>query len=318
MKKYVFGVDLGGTTCKMGLFTTKGDLLDKWEIKTDTSNGGENILKDIAGAVHGKMVEKGLKLGDVEGVGIGVPGPVMKDGTVNRCVNLGWGVTPVGKDLAALVGLPVKVGNDANVAALGEAWVGAGKNFDSIVMVTLGTGIGGGVIIDNKILCGATGAGGEIGHFIVNPNELEACGCGRYGCIEQYASATGIARMARKRVSTSPEDSLLKEIELDSITAKDVFDAVKKGDHLASEVAEDVCEMLADVLSKVSVVVNPDAFVIGGGVSKAGQVLVDMLTEPFMRNVFHACADTKILLATLGNDAGIYGAARQVIEEDKI
>ena len=318
MKKYVFGVDLGGTTCKMGLFTTKGDLLDKWEIKTDTSNGGENILKDIAGAVHGKMVEKGLKLGDVEGVGIGVPGPVMKDGTVNRCVNLGWGVTPVGKDLAALVGLPVKVGNDANVAALGEAWVGAGKNFDSIVMVTLGTGIGGGVIIDNKILCGATGAGGEIGHFIVNPNELEACGCGRYGCIEQYASATGIARMARKRVSTSPEESLLKEIELDAITAKDVFDAVKKGDHLAGEVAEDVCEMLADVLSKVSVVVNPDAFVIGGGVSKAGQVLVDMLTEPFMRNVFHACADTKILLATLGNDAGIYGAARQVIEEDKI
>ena len=201
MKEYGFGADLGGTTCKLGLFKTDGTLLEKWEIPTDTSDDGANILKDIAAAVHSKMVEKSLTKEMVEGLGIGVPGPVGKDGVVNRAVNLGWGVKPVAQELGDLVGLKVRVANDANIAALGESWMGSGKGFDSVIMVTLGTGIGGGIVIDGQILSGAHGAAGEIGHLTVNEQELEACGCGRFGCLEQYASATGIARYARKTLA---------------------------------------------------------------------------------------------------------------------
>ncbi|MBR1660306.1 MAG: ROK family protein, partial [Oscillospiraceae bacterium] len=195
MKSYMFGVDVGGTTVKLGLFRTTGELEDKWEIKTDTENNGQNILWDIAAAIRGKLKEKNVALDEVEGVGIGVPGAVLESGVVNRCVNLGWGVTDVKNNLSGyLDGLRVEVGNDANVAALGEMWTGGGKGYQSIVMVTLGTGVGGGVILNGRILSGSTGAAGEIGHFKVNAEETEVCGCGKKGCLEQYASANGIAR----------------------------------------------------------------------------------------------------------------------------
>lgn len=314
MKEYGFGADLGGTTCKLGLFRTDGTLLEKWEIPTDTGNSGENILRDIAAAVHAKMVEKSLTKEEVEGLGIGVPGPVSKDGVVNRAVNLGWGVTPVAQQLQELSGLKVRVANDANVAALGESWMGSGKGFDSIVMVTLGTGIGGGIVIDGRILTGADGAAGEIGHTTINEQELEACGCGRFGCLEQYASATGIARFARKMLAANNEASRLRQIGGQELTAKDVFDAAKEGDRIANEVVEEVCKMLAAALANVCVVVNPEAVLIGGGVSKAGQILLDAIEEPFRSMAFHACQDTKILLASLGNDAGIYGGVRLILD----
>lgn len=314
MKEYGFGADLGGTTCKLGLFQTDGTLLEKWEIVTDTSNHGENILGDIAAAVHAKMVERSLTKEMVEGLGIGVPGPVSKDGVVNRAVNLGWGVTPVAQQLSELSGLKVRVANDANVAALGENWMGSGKGFDSIVMVTLGTGIGGGIVIDGQILAGADGAAGEIGHMTVNEQELEACGCGRFGCLEQYASATGIARYARRALAGSEEPSRLREIKAEELTAKDVFDAAKEGDRMASEVVEAVGKLLASALAKICVVVNPEAVLIGGGVSKAGQILLESIAEPFKNMAFHACRDTKILLASLGNDAGIYGGVRLILD----
>lgn len=314
MKEYGFGADLGGTTCKLGLFQTDGTLLEKWEIVTDTSNHGENILGDIAAAVHAKMVERSLTKEMVEGLGIGVPGPVSKDGVVNRAVNLGWGVTPVAQQLSKLSGLKVRVANDANVAALGENWMGSGKGFDSIVMVTLGTGIGGGIVIDGQILAGADGAAGEIGHMTVNEQELEACGCGRFGCLEQYASATGIARYARRALAGSEEPSRLREIKAEELTAKDVFDAAKEGDRMASEVVEAVGKLLASALAKICVVVNPEAVLIGGGVSKAGQILLESIAEPFKNMAFHACRDTKILLASLGNDAGIYGGVRLILD----
>lgn len=314
MKEYGFGADLGGTTCKLGLFRTDGTLLEKWEIPTDTSNQGENILRDIAAAVHAKMVERSLTKEMVEGLGIGVPGPVSKDGTVNRAVNLGWGVMPVAKQLQELSGLKVRVANDANIAALGENWMGSGKGFGSIVMVTLGTGIGGGIVIDGQILTGADGAAGEIGHMTVNEQELEACGCGRFGCLEQYASATGIARYARRALAGSNESSRLREIRAEDLTAKDVFDAAKEGDRVANEVVEAVGRMLASALAKICVVVNPEAVLIGGGVSKAGQILLDAIEEPFRGMAFHACQDTKILLASLGNDAGIYGGVRLILD----
>ena len=205
MKKYAFGIDVGGTTCKIGFFETNGKLIDKWEIKTNTENNGAAILSDIAQAVDNKLAQEGISKDDVQGVGIGVPGPVKSNGVVNRCVNLGWGIVNVEEELGNLTGLKVKAGNDANVAALGEMWQGAAKGCKDVIMVTLGTGVGGGIIVDGKVVAGFNGAGGEIGHITVNHDEIEACNCGQYGCLEQYTSATGIVRVAASLLPVSAE-----------------------------------------------------------------------------------------------------------------
>lgn len=317
MKDYVFGADLGGTTCKLGLFKSDGTLLEKWEIPTDTSNNGSNILRNISEALHAKLKEKNIAADDVEGVGLGIPGPVDSKGVVNRCVNLGWGVIPVESDFANISGFKVKAGNDANVAAMGESFAGAGKEAQSIVMVTLGTGVGGGIIIDGKILAGHTGGGGEIGHINVNEEEEEACGCGNHGCLEQYASATGIARMARKYLADSDKESALRNLKNEEITAKDVFDEAKAGDELAKEIVHDVCAILGKAIATICNVVNPEMVVFGGGVSKAGKILLDELEEPFQKYVFHGARGTQLSIATLGNDAGIYGGAGMIIADAK-
>ncbi|MCR4695473.1 MAG: ROK family glucokinase [Pseudobutyrivibrio sp.] len=312
MAKYGFGLDLGGTTCKCGLFTTEGELLDKWEVKTDTSNGGANILKNLAKTVFDKMAEKNIDKEDVWGVGIGIPGPIDASGVVNRCVNLGWGKFNVEEEFAShMDGIKVKAGNDANVAALGEAWMGAAKEYSSSVMITLGTGVGGGVIIDDKIVSGSTGSAGEIGHMRVDYEEENACGCGNHGCLEQYCSATGIARLARIKLAQTSDASSLRDY--DEIDAKAVLDEAKKGDKLAIEVATKACAYLAQGMQVLSVVANPEAFVIGGGVSKAGQYLIDLIQQEYDKIAFHGCLDTKIVLASLGNDAGIYGAMKQIM-----
>lgn len=311
MKKYGFGVDIGGTTIKMGFFETDGKLLDKWEIKTDTSNNGENILYDVAKAVDNKLAQEGISKDEVQGIGIGVPGPVRGDGTVNRCVNLGWGVINVAEKLSSLTGITVKVGNDANVAALGEMWQGGAKGCKDVVMVTLGTGVGGGIIVDGKIVAGFHGAGGEIGHITVNPDEIEACNCGKYGCLEQYTSATGIVRMAKRKLAKSSDETTLRSLE--NITAKDIFDAAKAEDELAKELVDELGEILGSALATISCVVNPEAIVVGGGVSKAGAILIDTIAEHFRENAFHACRETRFELATLGNDAGIYGCMCMIL-----
>ena len=312
MANYGFGLDLGGTTCKCGLFTATGELLEKWEVPTDTSNGGVNILKDLAQTVVKKMEEKNITSDDVLGVGIGIPGPVSDEGVVNRCVNLGWGVFNVEKEFSeCLGGIKVKAGNDANVAALGESWMGAAKEYSSSVMVTLGTGVGGGVILNDDIIPGAHGAAGEIGHIRVNYTEENTCGCGNHGCLEQYCSATGIARLAKIRLAQNDDESTLRNVE--SLDAKAVFDEAKKGDTVAKEIAKRACEYLAQGLQVISCVVNPEAFVIGGGVSKAGQYLIDEVEYRFNQIAFHGCKNTKIVLATLGNDAGIYGAMKLIL-----
>ncbi len=311
MKEYVFGVDVGGTTVKMGLFNNSGELIEKWEIPTDTSDGGKNILKDISEAIDQKLADKNIDKANVEGVGIGIPGPVNSQGVVNHCVNLGWGVVPVSEELEKLSGLPVMAGNDANVAAMGEAFVGAGKNSDSIVMITLGTGVGAGIIIDGKILAGHNGAAGECGHIHVNDHETEACGCGNYGCLEQYASATGIVRMANRMLADSDDPSSLRD--LDEITSKDVFDAAKNGDEFAGKVVREVCDILGKAIAAICNVVNPEMVVIGGGVSNAGSILLNEMDEAFRTEVFHGARDTVISLATLGNDAGIFGGAGMIV-----
>ena len=227
MKKYGFGVDVGGTTVKMGFFETSGELLDKWEIKTDTSDNGKAVLPDIAQAIDNKLAQEGISKSDVEGVGIGVPGPVRSDGVVNGCVNLGWGVINVAEELGAQTGLKVKVGNDANVAGLGEMWQGGGKGSKDVIMVTLGTGVGGGIIVDGHVVAGYNGAGGEIGHITVNHDEIEPCNCGQYGCLEQYTSATGIVRMAKRKLAKTQDATKLRDYK--DITAKDIFDVAKEG-----------------------------------------------------------------------------------------
>lgn len=312
MKKYGFGIDVGGTSVKVGFFETNGKLLDKWEIKTNTTNGGEAILPDIANTIKAKLDKESVPTDEVQGVGIGVPGPVLSNGIVTRCVNLGWGKVDVAGVLSELTGLAVKVGNDANVAALGEMWQGGAKGSRDVVMVTLGTGVGGGIIVDGKIVAGATGAGGEIGHIIVNKQEEEACNCGQHGCLEQYASATGVVRMAKRKLAKTTEETSLRKLE--NLTAKDVFDEAKAGDKVALDIVDEVCEILGKALGKIACVVNPEVFVIGGGVSKAGQILIDTIKKYYMPNTFTSCRDARFELASLGNDAGMYGCMCLVLD----
>ena len=311
MKTYGFGVDIGGTTVKLGLFRTDGTLLDKWEIPTRTENDGAHILPDVAEAIKGKIAEKAIDPSDVQGVGVGVPGPVTPEGIVRKCVNLGWGVFNVEDTLSELTGYPVKAGNDANVAAFGEMWQGAGKGSENIVMVTLGTGVGGGVIIGGHVVAGATGAGGEIGHITVNAQETETCGCGKTGCLEQYASATGVVRLTKRALAASDQPSSLRS--LTEVTAKDTFDAAKAGDALALEVIEQFGEILGRALAAIACVVNPEVFVIGGGVSKAGTIITDVVAKYYVPNAFHACREAQFKLAELGNDAGMYGCVRMIL-----
>ena len=310
MKKYIFGVDLGGTTVKMGLFLSSGELLHTWEIPTRTEKGGKYILGDIADSVIETLREREISKDDVEGIGIGVPGPVGADGTVFKCVNLGWGVFNVADRLQELTGLKVKAGNDANVAALGEMWQGGGKGCHSIVMITLGTGIGGGIILNGEILSGTNGAAGEVGYIPVWDDETEMCGCGKRGCLEQYGSATGIVRVAKRYLKAHDEPSILRQY--DDFTAKEVCDAAKENDAIAIEILDLVGKTLGKALACISCVVNTEAFVIGGGVSRAGSVLLDPIEKYFKEYAFHASRDTEFKLATLGNNAGIYGGAKMI------
>ena len=310
--KYGFGVDLGGTTVKIAYFNENGDMLTKWEIPTVTADGGKQILPDIAAAIAGYLEENKIERDTIIGIGIGVPGPVFPDGTVNKCINLGWGVFNIQKELESLTGFPVKAGNDATVAALGECWKGGGQGCDNMVFATLGTGVGGGIVVGGKVIHGIHGAGGEIGHIVLNRDEEEACNCGKHGCVEQYCSATGIVRIAKKFLAASDAPSSLRSLE--NLTCQDVFDAGKEGDALALEILEQVYAYLGEFLANVCNVTDPEVMVLGGGVSKAGQPLLDGAQRYYKKYVFHACRETRFALASLGNDAGAYGAFKLVLE----
>lgn len=308
---YCFGVDIGGTTVKMGVFKFDGQTIDKWEIKTRTENAGSAILPDIAYSIAEKLNEHGIEKENVLGIGVGVPAPVSEDGIVKTTANLGWGYKEVKRELEELTGIKVKVGNDANVAALGEMWKGGGLGYKNMVMVTLGTGVGGGIILGGHILTGSNGAGGEIGHICVNYEETDSCGCGKQGCLEQYASATGIVRLAKKKLAVYTEDTVLN---LENVSAKDVFDAVKAGDKAAMEIAEEFGSYLGHALANIAVLVDPAAIVIGGGVSKAGEILLTYIEKYYQEKAFFSNKNVKFALAQLGNDAGIFGAAKMILE----
>ena len=312
MKKYAFGADVGGTTVKMGLFETSGNLLETWEIPTVTDNQGASILPDISRTISEKMTEKDISPDEVEGIGMGVPGPVGSDGTVYKCVNLGWGVINVEQILSELTGLRVKAGNDANVAAMGEMWQGGGKGFRDVVMVTLGTGVGGGVIVDGKIVSGFNGAGGELGHIPTRDDETETCGCGKKGCLEQYASANGFTRITKLYLEENPEvSSVLRDA--DELNSKVIFDAAKEGDSAALHMVDEVGHILGKALATISCVVDPEVFVLGGGMSKSGNILTDSIEKYYKEYAFHASRNTQIRIATLGNLAGIYGGVGMLL-----
>lgn len=313
MGKYCFGIDVGGTSIKCGFFTAEGELLEKWEIPTRTENQGENILPDIAKSIEKKMEEKAISKEQVTGVGIGVPGPVNKNGEIPTAVNLNWGYKHISKEMEELTGLPSKAGNDANVAALGEAWKGGAAGCANVILATLGTGVGGGIIVDGKIVAGAHGAGGEIGHANVKHDETDSCNCGNKGCLEQMASATGIVRLAKKALAASDQESALRAAG-DKLSAKKVFDAYKAGDALAAEIVEEFGDYLGGALATFATVVDTDVILIGGGVSRAGQPLVDVVEKYYKKYAFTPCKETPIRLAELGNDAGIYGSAKLVVE----
>lgn len=311
MSNYAFGVDIGGTTVKIGLFDREGSVLDKWEIPTNKENKGVSIIPDVAQSLLAKMKEKGIGEEDLAGIGVGAPGAVDEEGTlVGGAVNIGWDTFNIPKAMNAYINVPVKAANDANAAAFGELWQGGGKGYNNMVAVTLGTGVGGGIIINGRLLSGATGAGGEIGHIHLEDNETEECGCKNKGCLEQYASATGIVRLAGRHLKKDDKPSVLRE---GTLSAKSVFDAVKAGDEVAIEIAEQFGEYLGKGLAVVADVVNPEIFVIGGGVSKAGEILITFVEPNFRKYVYQQCRGAKFALAKLGNDAGIYGAAGLIL-----
>lgn len=314
MKPYAFGVDIGGTTVKMGLFRTEGSLIDMWEIPTRTEEQGKYILADIAESAEKKLKEQNIAKEEIEGMGVGVPGPVGDDGTVYRCVNLGWDILNVNEVLGKLTGFPIKAGNDANVAALGEMWQGGGKGCKNVVMLTLGTGVGGGIIIDGKIIAGTDGAAGEIGHFPMRDDEELSCGCGKKGCLEQYASANGIVLLAKRYLADPAHDSSLKTME--HITSKEIFDEAKKGDAGALEIVEETGDYLGKAAAMTACVVNPEVFVLGGGMSKAGQLLFDTVEKHYKKYAFHATKHTPFKVAVLGNNAGIYGGVCMILENE--
>ena len=300
--KFGFGIDLGGTTVKIAYFDENGTMLQKWEIPTVTANGGKQILPDIAASIRDFIDAHQINESAILGLGIGVPGPVNGKGVVNKCVNLGWGVFNISEELSHLTGFPVKAGNDANVAALGEYWKGGGQGCDNMVFATLGTGVGGGIVIEGKLLHGAHGSGAEIGHMVLNRNETATCGCGKHGCVEQYCSAPGIVRLAALHGMTD-------------VTCKDIFDAAKAGDKVALEIMDEYYEYLGEFLGTLCSVIDPEIVVLGGGVSKAGEMLLTGVEPHFHKYVFHAASNVKFALASLGNDAGAYGAFKLALDE---
>lgn len=313
MKKYCIGVDIGGRSMKFGLFTNEGELINKSSIPTHTENAGATILPDLANHLE-KMFEK-FELNDdnLEGVGIGIPGPILNKSIVKTAVNLGWKETTNVKEyLEKRLNTKVLVENDANVAALGELWKGAGEGVNNLVMITLGTGVGGGIVVDGKIVSGTTGSAGEVGHMPMLEHPLKrTCGCGGNRCLEQVASATGLEHSATEYLFEHDDESKLRNV--DNIDSKIIFEYAQNGDEVAETIINDYVNHLARGLGILSAIVDPEMFVLGGGVSNAGDYLLDKLQKSYKELAFSVTRNVIFKIAELGNDAGMYGAAKLII-----
>ncbi len=317
--KKVIGIDLGGTTAKLGIIHSTGEIEHKWSIETDISEEGRHIVPNIIQSLVENLEKYGLTADDILGIGMGSPGNVnRKNGTVIGAFNLNWKtLQPIREQMEEAIGVPFSIDNDANVAALGEQWVGAGNSEPDVSFITLGTGVGSGLVVDGQLVHGATDSAGEIGHLTVEPNGYE-CTCGKKGCLEQYASATGVVRLARDMADSAKTDTdLVKAIQTDKeVDAKYIFDQAKKGDNFAESVVERFTFYLGLALSHVANLLNPSTIVLGGGVSKAGEYLVEKVSEIVEAFTFPPIRETtKIKIAELGNDAGMIGAASLVLKE---
>ncbi|WP_218653556.1 ROK family glucokinase [Streptococcus pluranimalium] len=314
MSKKLLGIDLGGTTIKFGILTEAGEVQEKWAIETNILEGGKHIVPDIVASIKHRLDMYGLTSDDFVGIGMGSPGAVNRDDkTVTGAFNLNWKeIQEVGSVIEKETGIPFAIDNDANVAALGERWVGAGANNPDVVFVTLGTGVGGGVIADGNLIHGIAGAGGEIGHMVVEPDTGFECTCGTVGCLETVASATGVVRVARRLAESYEGDSSIKAAidNGEGVSSKDIFEAAQGGDNFANSVVDKVCFYLGLATANISNLLNPDSVVIGGGVSAAGEFLRSRVEANFKKYTFpQVRQSTQIKLAELGNDAGIIGAA---------
>ncbi|HEM2812515.1 TPA: ROK family glucokinase [Streptococcus suis] len=319
MSKKIIGIDLGGTSVKLAILTTEGEIQEKWSIKTNILDDGSHIVPDIIESIQHRFETHGLTKDDFLGVGMGSPGVVDSEaGTVIGAYNLNWKTLQLVKyQFESALGLPFFIDNDANVAALGEQWVGAGNNNPNVVFMTLGTGVGGGVIAAGNLIRGVKGAGGELGHITVDFDEPFACTCGKKGCLETVASATGIVNLSRRYADQYAGDAKLKQMIDDGqdVTAKDVFDLAKEGDDLALIVYRHFSEYLGVACANIAAVLNPAYIVLGGGVSAAGEFLLDGVRKVFAENSFPQIKEsTQIVLATRGNDAGVLGAASLVLK----
>lgn len=315
----LLGIDLGGTTTKFAIMKPQGEIQQRWSIQTDVLNDGNNIIPNIIDSINHHLQLYQMSAKQFQGIGIGTPGSVdYQTGTVDSAFNLNWDRPMALKEQIELhTNIPVQVENDANVAALGERWLGAGNNADNVAFVTLGTGVGGGIIINGQIVHGQGGSAGEIGHMTINPQGYR-CTCGKRGCLETVASATGIVHVARDYAQEYAGDSELKASldNGDDLTAKDVFDLAKQNDPLALKVTSAVCDQLGLALSIVAVTINPQYIIIGGGVSNAGDFLLQRVRESYNRYVFSSVKKTTTLtLATLGNEAGVIGAASLILNK---
>ncbi|GBG96049.1 ROK family glucokinase [Lactococcus termiticola] len=312
MKKLI-GIDLGGTSIKFGILTMAGEVQDKWAIPTNILEDGKHIVPDIIASINHRLDLYKLDKSDFAGIGMGTPGTVdIEAGTVRGAYNLNWAETQeVGKAISDGVGLPFILDNDANVAALGERWMGAGENNPDVVFVTLGTGVGGGIIANGELVHGV-GAAGEIGHINVEPTDGFECTCGNHGCLETVTSATGIVRLAYKFAESYEGDSHIKASidNGEAVTSKDIFEAAEAGDAFSLAIVDKFAYYLGFAAANIGSTLNPDSIVIGGGVSAAGEFLRSRVEASFKKYAFPTVRNTtKIKLAELGNDAGIIGAA---------
>ena len=319
MSKKIIGIDLGGTSVKLAILTTEGEIQEKWSIKTNILDEGSHIVPDIIDSIKHRFETYGLTKEDFLGVGMGSPGVVDSEaGTVIGAYNLNWKTLQLVKDqFESALGLPFFIDNDANVAALGEQWVGAGNNNPNVVFMTLGTGVGGGVIAAGNLIRGVKGAGGELGHITVDFDAPFACTCGKKGCLETVASATGIVNLTRRYAEEYAGDAKLKQLidDGEEVTAKDVFDLAKDGDDLALIVYRHFSNYLGIACANIAAVLNPAYIVLGGGVSAAGEFLLDGVRNVFADNSFPQIKEsTQIVLATRGNDAGVLGAASLLLK----
>lgn len=306
MKKYHVGIDIGGTKIKFGLFY-KQELIKLWEIETNTENNGENIINDTANSLIETLKLDDIKYYQISGIGIGIPG-IVKNNEVIFAPNIFWKNKNIIKEMEDLTKIKnIKCINDANAATLGEQWKGNAKKYKNFVLITLGTGIGGGVIIDNKLYEGALGSAGEFGHLYSDDAKKYMCNCGKCGCVELVASANGLPRIA---------ESILDDLNDCSIdrqkyeSTKNIWTLVENGDNIATRVAEIFGKNIGIMLANISAILNPDAIIIGGGMSKSGPIVIEYIKKYFNEYSYKGCKNTIIEAASLDNKAGIYGLAK--------